>query len=97
MKNKKSIAFITAITIMLFIFSVLFISVELNHDCIGVNCSICEQITVCEEYINEFGLGIGITALSTIISFGFLFKLIYLYKNKTERQSLVSLKIEMLN
>lgn len=54
LKQKKTLAMMLAILLSVIMFSsVLFISVEASHDCIGDSCLICCQIQNCENLLKN--------------------------------------------
>lgn len=97
MKRKKVAIVLAFLMIVFFAFSVFFIAHEADHECIGEECPICEQIVICEKTLEE--LGSGIIAITIIIAtvFGGVYKLLCFDENRAKKDSLVSLKIEMLN
>ncbi|MCD8196232.1 MAG: hypothetical protein LUE24_03565 [Lachnospiraceae bacterium] len=50
MKEKnRAVAFILALAVLfVMFFSAFYITKNANHDCIGEDCPVCEQIAVCE-------------------------------------------------
>ncbi len=63
LKNKNLIAgVICAAFVFIFLFSVIFIAVEGDHDCTGEDCPICMEIQACIQTLQTLG-----TALSSFI------------------------------
>ena len=63
---------ITAIVLcVLFIFSILFsvsfILREADHDCVGENCPICYQISVCENTLKNISLAVCAMAFAVAL------------------------------
>ncbi len=67
-KKNRILASILAVAfVIVMLFSVCFIVAESNHICIGEDCPICYQISICENTLKTIGLAgfeIGVTALS---------------------------------
>ena len=60
MANKKRILSAALAVLVLFVvlYSVFFIAAESHHDCIGENCPICYQISVCENTLRNISLAV---------------------------------------
>ena len=97
MKRNKVATILAVLLIVFFVVSIFFIAHESDHECIGEDCPICEQIVICEKTIEEFGTGLITIILILATVFGGVYKLLSLGDNRTKNESLVSLKIEMLN
>ncbi len=54
-KSKKTVAFLlSALMLVTFLFSLVFVAVESDHNCTGKNdCQICEQIKICLHIFND--------------------------------------------
>lgn len=97
MKRKKVATILAVLLVIFFAFFVLFITHEADHDCTGEDCYICKQITICEKTIEELGAGIIKVIIVSATIFGCVYKLLFGENNKIKSESLVALKIEMLN
>ena len=97
MKRKKVATILAVLLIVFFVFSIFFIAHEADHDCTGENCPICEQIVICEKTLEELGSGIITIIIIIATVFGGVYKLLCFDENRAKKDSLVSLKIEMLN
>ena len=87
---------IAAILVLAMLCPFIFITVEANHDCVGKNCSICQQITACENLIQNLG-NAGVVAAAAIAT-GYLLCCCITMKQETEsRLTLVSLKVKLSN
>ena len=65
---------ITAIVLCVFfifsiLFSVSFILREAEHDCVGENCPICYQISVCENTLKNLSLAVCAVAFATAFTY----------------------------
>lgn len=95
--KRKSLAIILSIVLLaFFVCSIFFIAHEAEHDCIGEDCPICEEITILEKAIEELGTGVIAVMIACAIIFAFVDKLSLHQSNSTKDESLVSLKIEIL-
>ncbi len=92
----RAISVVTAITIIfVLLFSVIYIAAEANHDCIGENCPICEQMAICQQHLQELSGG---AALLIIELFAF-FPLYVLSAKPVGFQrlfTLITLKVKLL-
>ena len=53
-KNKRAIAFFAAFLFVLALLSpALFVAIESHHDCTGIDCPICEQVSVCLQFLHS--------------------------------------------
>ena len=78
------------------LFSVSFIASESHHDCIGENCIICTQLSICENILRSLGCAAEV--------FMCVFAVAFLSRNRRETNICtlfyadpVSLKVELLN
>ncbi len=97
-RAKKVIALLFMLILLAFLISsIAFIAHEANHECDGEECPICELIANCSKFIKEVGaLVLTITILSVCI-FTKTFIKYRRYRDDLEKESLVSLSVEMLN
>ena len=95
--KRKSLAVVLSIVLLaFFVCSIFFIAHEADHDCVGEDCPICEEITILEKAIEELGTGVIAVLIACAIIFAFVDKLFLQHNNRTKDESLVSLKIEIL-
>lgn len=95
--KRKSLAVVLSIVLLaFFVCSIFFITHEADHDCVGEDCPICAEITVLEKAIEELGTGVVAVIMACAIVLVFVDKLSLRNNNKTQDESLVSLKIEIL-
>lgn len=96
-KKKRLIAtLLTVMVIFVVLFSSLFIVENANHDCIGDDCPICYEISVCENTLKAVAYAfvyVGIAALFAVFTFLSPFP----KKNSNNSTSLVSLKVKLSN
>lgn len=98
MTNKKRV--ITLILTALFCFAVLFSAVfiiaEAEHDCTGEHCSICYQLSSCENTIKTISLTGAVFAVAVYLMYLFL-RSIAVYSNDGCISSLITLKVKLSN
>ena len=95
-KNRLIAILLAIIFIFVIPFSAFFIVENENHDCEGEDCSICYQISICENVLKTVGL------ISALVAFVVLFgKCVFLLSSFTIRlvcdSSLVKLKVKLSN
>lgn len=94
-KKNRAISAVLALTIVFSIlFSVCFIVAEADHTCVGEDCPICFQISLCENTLKSIGF-----AVATIVFFVFPCSRVFSFLTITEKLlrtvSLVSLKVKL--
>lgn len=96
MKNKSRLTAIilSLIIILSILFSVIYITGNINHECSGNNCNVCHNIEICEQVINQIGLSffyvIKILPVITIIG------LLYCCLNRfLTHITLITLKVQL--
>lgn len=58
-KRNRRLAFLLALAAcFIVLFSGLYIAAETNHDCIGEDCPVCYQISVCENTLETLGYAV---------------------------------------
>ncbi len=98
MKNKKRIvALIMAVIFfsLMLLFS-FYIAKEINHDCVGDNCPICQEISICENILRNISNDIAINGFVFIYTY-ISYKIILLYNPIFSKITLVSLKVKLSN
>ena len=94
-KKKKIVAIFLAVTVVFDMFySALFIAAEADHDCVGENCPICYQISVCENTLKNFSLAVCAVAFAAAFTYT-LCRSISVCTNVTPIYTLVSLKVKL--
>lgn len=96
-KRNRRFALLLALAVFFVIlFSVFYIAAETDHDCIGDNCPICYQISVCENTLKSLGCGVVTIVIAIALTFSVA---TILCKPKTHlRQStLITLKVKLSN
>ena len=64
-KKKRIISLIVAVAVFfVMLYSALYIAAEANHDCVGENCPICYQISVCENTLKNLSLAVCAVAFA---------------------------------
>ena len=94
MKRKIVAALVSIILFLAVFFSVMFVSSEINHKCIGDGCPICHEIEVCVQTLHSIGAAV-IAAVSVFLS-----SLLSAHVQKAEDQhssihTLVALKVKL--
>lgn len=96
-KKARVFAALLAFSILLvFLSSLFFLVGNVNHDHVCSDCSICYQISLCEELIKTIGSA-AVVAISAVIFCVFLQVLPISIKKSQSRRSLVTLKVKLLN
>lgn len=96
MTNKKrAVAFLTvAVFVLVMLFSVVYIAAEADHDCVGSDCRICYQISVCQHTLRSILL-IACSVLSTATIVCVLCRWISHTASSAIFCTLVSLKVKL--
>ena len=94
--KKKIAIFSIWFILFFFVFSLFYIATEIDHECIGENCNICEQVTFCENTFEKYLL--DIVTIFGCLSMFFGIVLTLMYKKQTLIfDSLISLKVKLSN
>ena len=97
MKKKNFALFIVILSILFFAFSIMFIAENSNHECAGTNCEICEEIAICQNILNMFGLGLFCACIICIKRHKEVIELNNIkFKSFIRKDSLITLKVELL-
>lgn len=96
MTNKKrAVAFLTvAAFVLVMLFSVVYIAAESDHDCVGSDCQICYQISVCQHTLRSILL-IACSVLSTAAIVCVLCRWVSRAADSSIFCTLVSLKVKL--
>ncbi len=62
--KKRLLACLAALLAAVVFFSALYVVLEADHDCGGENCSICAQISACEDLLRQPGACLAALALT---------------------------------
>ena len=76
--------------------SVAYIAAESDHDCTGVNCAICHQISVCENLLKSLGLAGAAAAISAAFTYT-MCRAVLPCTEMSGTLTLVSLKVKLSN
>ena len=76
--------------------SVAYIAVRSDHDCTGVDCAVCHQISTCENLLRSLGLA-GAAAAITAAFIYTLCKAVLPCTETNGTLTLVSLKVKLSN
>ena len=94
-KKKRIISLIVAVAVIfVMLYSVLYIAAEANHDCVGENCPICYQISVCENTLKNLSLAVCAVAFAAAFTYT-LCRSISACADVTPSYTLVSLKVKL--
>ena len=94
-KKKRIISLIVAVAVFfVMLYSALYIAAEANHDCVGENCPICYQISVCENTLKNLSLAVCAAAFAAAFTYT-LCRSISACADVTPSYTLVSLKVKL--
>ena len=94
-KKKRIISLIVAVAVFfVMLYSALYIAAEANHDCVGENCPICYQISVCENTLKNLSLAVCAVAFAAAFTYT-LCRSITACADVTPSYTLVSLKVKL--
>ena len=94
-KKKRIISLVVAIAVFfVMLYSALYIAAEANHDCVGENCPICYQISVCENTLKNLSLAVCAVAFAAAFTYT-LCRSISACADVTPSYTLVSLKVKL--
>lgn len=67
--RKKAFSFImSAIFVVVILFSIFFMAKELGHDCVGEDCPICACIDQMEQNLNRIAAGLAVGAVCVFVA-----------------------------
>lgn len=95
-QNRILSMLMAAVVAFVLLFSATFIAVEANHDCVGDNCPICQQINTCKNILDSIALA-GAAASFAAALLHVLYKAILPYAENISKITLISLKVELLD
>ncbi len=94
-KKKRIISLVVAVAVFfVMLYSALYIAAEANHDCVGENCPICYQISVCENTLKNLSLAVCAVAFAAAFTYT-LCRSISACADVTPIYTLVSLKVKL--
>ena len=88
--------FIAAVLILTMLFSKYYVVREQHHECHGVECPICHNISVCEQFLNQISTGLIHLAISVVAVMIVTVVLLSEVENLS-RPTLVSFKVRLDN
>ena len=96
MKKKNRIIAILLAVMVLFVmlYSALFIVAHAEHDCVGENCPICYQISVCQNALKSLSLVVCAAAFAVVFTYT-LCRGIFACTDYVQSYTLVSLKVKL--
>ena len=94
-KKKRIISLVVAVAVFFVVlYSALYIAAETDHDCVGENCPICYQISVCENTLKNLSLAVCAVAFAAAFTYT-LCRSISACADVTPSYTLVSLKVKL--
>lgn len=95
-RNRLIAPALALMVVLVILFSVWFVIVEADHDCIGEDCPICYQINICETNLRSVGF-VAIAVIFAVFIGSFDIFMPALTKESAFNTSLVSLKVKLSN
>lgn len=96
-KNKITAVFISIVLCAAVLGTSLYIAEETDHNCSGNNCSVCTAVKFFETIVRELAAAEGAAAIQTAALFILAVRIIFIIKQLFFRETLISLKVELLN
>ena len=93
-KSRLITGLLAAVLAAVMLSSAVYIAVEANHDCTGVDCAICHQINVCVNLLKSIGLAVSAAATVAAILY-ILCRIIPPCTEVARTFTLVSLKVKL--
>ncbi len=92
--GKKKAICLVLLTMVFTLFTYIYVATELEHDCVGEDCPICEMVLQCQQTLQQ--LGVGVIPLVTGMAFFFQEMRSTISELREKRSStLVSAKVRM--
>ena len=95
-RNRIMAILLSVIVFLAMLCSSFYIAEEANHDCIGENCPICDQIRVCQNSLKTLSLAVS-AVMSGIVLTYLLCRCRSARSNPALIYTLVSLKVKLLD
>ena len=94
----RFIVFLIMISVMLMlVISSFMIAKHIHHHCTGSNCPVCEEIIQCFNNVRLLGYSGNGPVLSNAFFIGFMVTFIFAVSTMSNKTTLISLKVELLN
>ena len=94
-KKKRIISLAVAVAVLfVMLCSAVFVAAEANHDCVGENCPICYQISVCENTLKNLSLAVCAVVFAAVFIYT-LCRSISACADAITSYTLVSLKVKL--
>jgi hypothetical protein len=94
----RFIVFLITISIMLMLVISSFMIVKhIRHHCTGKNCPVCSELTQCFNNVRLLGTASDTPVLSIAFVIGFMVTLLFAVSTMSNKTTLISLKVELLN
>ena len=68
-KNRIVATVLAAIAVVVMLSSSLFIIEHADHDCIGDDCAVCEQINICAQTLKNLSIAVLATTIAYALGF----------------------------
>ena len=95
-KNRVLTVLLAMAVLFVVLSSSCYIAIEVDHDCVGEDCPICYQISVCEHTLRSVGQAVLVGTLAVFIGV-FMISMPAFSKKLAYHTSLVSLKVKLSN
>ena len=96
-KRNRIFAFVLAVSMaFVLLFSVFYIAVNSDHDCVGEHCQVCCRIAACENTLKTLSGGAFIVAFAVATVY-ILIRIIEFFTSSVIANSLVALKVKLTN
>ena len=94
----RSIVFLIMISVMLMlVISSFMIAKHIHHHCTGKDCPVCSELTQCFNNVRLLGSVGNTPVLSLAFVIGFAVMLMFTVSTISNKTTLISLKVELLN
>lgn len=96
-KQNRKIALLLALAVcFVMLFSAFYIAAQADHDCIGEDCPICYQISICENTLKTLGFVAAAAVLSAALIY-LCFTFTKQQENTLRQATLITLKVKLSN
>ena len=96
--TNRFIVFLITISVMLMLVISSFMIVKhIHHHCTGEACSVCRELIQCFNNVRILGTADNTPVLSIAFVIGFMVTLLFAVITMSNKTTLISLKVELLN
>lgn len=93
-KNRIVAVLLAVMFFIVVLYSAAFVAAEADHDCVGENCPICYQISVCENALKNLSLAVCAAVFAAALTYT-LCRSITACADVIANYTLVSLKVKL--